>query len=163
MGNYVINNSLSGEKSNAMIKLLDTSSNHIISNNMTFSNLENVVIIKNSKDNEIAHNNMSGIADKVVYSVDSGYTNFNHNNLTIRGDSVFGYYAYNSAYDSIKYNDIIITGNSSVTNQSAVLFTGKSVSNTVAHNNIFSYSLKGDDYAVMIITNENLFNKVINN
>ena len=75
MGNYVINNSLSGEKSNAMIKLLDTSSNHIISNNMTFSNLENVVIIKNSKDNEIAHNNMSGIADKVVYSIDSGYTN----------------------------------------------------------------------------------------
>ena len=72
MGNYVINNSLSGEKSNAMIKLLDTSSNHIISNNMTFSNLENVVIIKNSKDNEIAHNNMSGIADKVVYSIDSG-------------------------------------------------------------------------------------------
>lgn len=163
MGNYVINNSLSGGKSNVMIKLLDTSSNHIISNNMTFSNLENVVIIKNSKDNEIAYNNMSGIADKVVYSVDSGYTNFNHNNLTISGFSIFGYYAYNSAYDSIKYNDIIITGNSSVTNQSAVFFTGKSLSNTVAHNNIFSYSLKGDDYAVMIITNENLFNKVINN
>ena len=162
-GNYVINNMLSGENGGAFIKLVNTSSNHIFSNNITFNNLVDVIIIKNSKDNEFVYNNISGIANKVVNSVDSSYTEFNHNNLTISGVSIFGYYACNSAYDSIKYNDINIAGNSSVANQSAIFFTGKSSSNTVTHNNIFSYSLKGDDYAVIIMSSENLFNKVINN
>lgn len=162
-GNYVINNILSGENGGAFIKLVNTSSNHIFSNNITFNNLVDVIIIKNSKDNEFVYNNISGIANKVVNSVDSSYTEFNHNNLTISGVSIFGYYACNSAYDSIKYNDINIAGNSSVANQSAIFFTGKSSSNTVTHNNIFSYSLKGDDYAVIIMSSENLFNKVINN
>lgn len=158
--NYVANNNLSGDM---LIKLVDTSLNHVISNNMIFNNLDEVIIIKNSKDNEIAYNNISGIAKRIVNSFDSSYTNFNHNNLTIGGSCVFGYYAYNSKYDSIKYNTVVINGTGSVTNQSAIFFTGKSMSNDIMHNDILSYSINGDDYAVTVIASENLFNKVVNN
>ncbi|WP_299522341.1 NosD domain-containing protein [uncultured Methanobrevibacter sp.] len=161
--NYIINNTFSGENCDAFIKLIDTSLGHVISNNMTFNNVKTLIIIKNSKDSEIAYNILVGMANYVVNSIDSSYTKFNHNNLTISGYSIFGYYGDNSAFDSILYNDINIIGMAKTTNQAAIYFTGNSASNTVAHNNIFSYSVNGDDYAVIIIANENLFNKVINN
>ena len=153
MDNYIANNGMY----NTLINLVDTSLNHIISNNITFKNLEEVIIINNSSDNEIIYNNFSGIAKKVVNLIDSSYTNFNYNSLNIEG---FGYYAYNSSYDSIKYNNIVINGTGNVTNQSAIFFTGKSLSNEIMYNNILSYD---GDYAVMIIASENLFNKVVNN
>lgn len=166
--NSLINNSfnLKGVNGNVIIlnnTKLATLENNII--NLSYCDVVKAIMILNSEDVKIAMNNISGIGESVtlISSFNSKYSSIMNNILTINGSSAFGYYGVNSHFDSISNNEIYIHGKGQVTNQSGVYYSGSSSSNKITDNTILSYSLNGDDYAVIILSDENLFNSVTYN
>ncbi len=161
------NNSIiiNSEKISA-IQLTKTESNNIQNNEFNLKgNDVKAIIMSSSKYNLIEGNIILSDANDLIFieSEKSMYDNITKNTLKGNASSVYGYYATNSNYGLIEQNNIEIRGTSNITNQAGVYLKGSSVRNDVIDNHIESFSLTGDDYAVMIIANANFYNSIINN
>ncbi len=188
--NTIINNSFNSTKSNMLIitngqnntfennsinmngniisavELRKTDSNNIKNNEFYIKGDDvKAILMDSSKYNVIAGNIILSDAKKLIFieSTKSMYNNITQNILKGNASSIYGYYATNSNFGYIEQNDIEIKGISDVTDQSGVYFKGSSTKNDVINNHIESFSANGDDYAVMIISDINLHNNVINN
>lgn len=148
------------------ISLIKTQNNEIDANifNISGGNVK-VISIDSSYYTLIQNNAMKADGDDVIFidSKKSMYDNVTQNLMNGRASSIFGYSANSVNYGYVGLNDIEISGNASETNQAGVNFIGSSMRNNVVDNHIVSTSLNGDDYAVRIIANSNLYNSVINN
>ncbi len=165
--NTFTNNSISinSDKISA-IQLTKTESNNIQNNEFNLKgNDVKAIIMDSSKYNVIAGNIILSDANDLIFieSEKSMYDNITKNTLKGNASSIYGYYAINSNYGHIEQNNIEIRGTSNRTDQSGIYFKGSSVRNDVINNHIESFSVNGDDYAVMIIANANLYNSIINN
>lgn len=163
--NYLINNSF--KSSEDIIHLINTSEANLINNiiDVNSTNQIKVIVISNSQNTIALNNNITGFADLItlISSINSNSTMMKGNILNAYGNSSFGYYAINAHFDKIISNNINIIGFSNVTNQSAVYYTDKSSNNNISENMILSYSRNADDYAVIIVSQENLGNAVVEN
>ena len=157
--------SINSDKISA-IQLTKTESNNIQNNEFNLKgNDVKAIIMDSSKYNVIAGNIILSDANDLIFieSEKSMYDNITKNTLKGNASSIYGYYAINSNYGHIEQNNIEIRGTSNRTDQSGIYFKGSSVRNDVINNHIESFSVNGDDYAVMIIANANLYNSIINN
>ena len=188
--NTIVNNSFNSTKSNILIinsgenntfannsvnvnsdrisgiQLTKTDSNNILNNEFNLKgNSVKAIIIDSSNDNVIEGNIFLSDANDIIFIESTKSINDNIINNTMKGNasSIYGYYASNSNYGHVAQNDIEIRGTSNVTDQSGLYFKGSSMRNEVVDNHIESFSANGDDYAVMIMANRNLFNSIVNN
>ena len=189
-GNEIINNSFNSNKSNILIinggknnkfadnsinmnsdnitaiQLTKTESNKIQNNEFNLKGHDvKAIIIDSSKYNVIEGNIILSDASNLIFieSEKSIYDNITKNTLKGNASSIYGYYALNSNYENIEQNNIEIQGTSKITNQAGVYLKGSSAKNNVIDNHIESFSVNGDDYAVMIIANENFYNSITDN
>lgn len=156
---------MNGEKISA-IQLTKTKSNNIQDNEFNLKgNSVKAIIIDSSRDNVIEGNLILSQANDLIFIESTKSLNDNITQNTLKGNasSIFGYYATNSNYGYIGENSIEIRGTSNVTDQSGIYFKGMSMRNNVVNNHIESFSPNSDDYAVMVMTNSNLYNSIINN
>ncbi len=148
------------------VQLTKTDSNNIINNEFNLKGtVVKAIISDSSNDNVIEGNIFLSQANDIIFIESTKSMNDNITKNTMKGNasSIYGYYASNSNYGYIAQNDIEIRGNSNVTDQSGIYFKGSSMRNDVVDNHIESFSANGDDYAVMITVNRNLFNSIVNN
>ena len=160
-GNCLVNNTIS----NSIIKMNNTLSDLLSDNMFNIDSKSDALIINNSQNISVLNNHFTGIGDKLIFISSSNSNNSLIGDNIILGNAseIFGYYALNSNYNSIISNDIKINGNSLVTNQSGIYLSDKSSNNHVFDNRIISNSLNADDYAVEIISDTNLSNRIIEN
>ena len=148
------------------IQLTKTNSNNISNNEFNLNgNSVKAIILDSSKDNVIEGNIFLSDANDIIFieSTKSMNNNIIKNTLKGNASSIYGYYASNSNYGHIVQNNIEIKGTSNITDQSGIYIKGSSARNDVIDNHIESFSRNGDDYAVMIIANKNLYNSITNN
>ncbi|MBE6506277.1 MAG: adhesin [Methanobrevibacter millerae] len=145
---------------------LENSEVIILNNNLfNINGSSKAISAIDSHDIFISNNNFTGICDDVIfiYSLNSHDSIIDNNILSGNASSIFGYYGLNSSNNMIMGNEFRINGKSPATNQSGVYLTRESSNNYVFDNKIFSTSLNADDYAVMIISDRNLSNRVTDN
>lgn len=163
-GNYLINNTFKSFED--IIQLINTS--YVLLNNNAFyvnsNNRAEVIFINNSQNISILNNNIAGIADLItlISSLNSNSTIIRGNLLDSYGNSSYGYYGVNSHFDEISLNNIKVVGICDA-NQSAIYYKEKSSNNNIFENMILSYSKMGDDYAITVISDENLNNCIVEN
>lgn len=165
--NLLDNNSFYANSGDIDVIILKNTQSNNISNNKFEISADNAKIISNlaSNYNLIDNNVMSAQADNLVFVLSNGAEHENLTNNVIMGNatSIFGYFASNVSFGFVELNDIEINGFSNTTNQSAIYYCGLSAYNNVTGNNIISYSLNHDDYAVIIASSKNQSNYIIKN
>ena len=161
-GTYLVNNTFNCEN---VIELDNTSLTTLFNNVFTVNGSSKVIVINNSKDTSILNNNFTGDAENLIfiYSSNSNRSIIENNIIIGNASSIFGYYGLNSSNDLIRANEFKINGESLITNQSAIHYADESSNNYICDNKVFSNSLSADDYAVVIISDKNLSNIVVEN
>ncbi|WP_409200922.1 adhesin [Methanobrevibacter sp. DSM 116169] len=161
------NNFTAFDKDNIFIHIVDSSNTQIYENYFVINNCYSfkAILMDNSLDNNIYNNVFEGIGENIIFieSNKSKYNNIFSNMMTLEGYSIFAYFGFDAHYDLIKYNDIVLNGTNTITNQSGIYYYGSSSSNKIYENNIVSYSINGGDYAIYLVEKENLFNQIIGN
>lgn len=165
--NTFINNILNITSNGYVLRLINSCSSNILNNNFTIDGI-NVTIIENNKSNYtlIEGNRMDAMADDnlvFIYSHDCKFDNVIYNNLNGNANSIFGYFASNVNCSLIGFNNIVIKGLDNITNQSGVYYQKSSSNNNVTGNDIFSFSVNADDYAVIVMSDRNSFNSIVKN
>lgn len=159
--NYLINNTFK----NSEIKFINTSLNTLFNNIFNADSLSNVILIDNSQNISIINNNFTGIGDKLIFikSLSSNCSNIENNIIKVNASSIYAYIGLNSHWNLIMSNEFEINGKSRITNQSAIYYSDKSSNNYIWNNRVLSRSINADDYAITIISQKDLLNKVVEN
>ena len=158
--NIFKNNNLSDE-SKLIIK--DAKSIQILNNtfNVTSSNLK-VISILNAQDTLIKDNVINATSNSlaVIYSNNSSCDDIRNNAITAFGDSSYVYVALDSNSGHFMDNEVYVVG--SGLKQAGVLLINSS-NNEISQNRIISRSENSQEYAVEVMGDKNMDNKVVKN
>ena len=145
------------------IIIMDTRSTQISNNtfNVTSNNL-NVISILNAQNTSIKCNNINASSNSlvVIYSANSSFDDIEDNAITAFGDSSYGYMASNSNSAQFMGNEVYVSGDG--IRQAGVLLINSS-NNEISQNRIISHSENPQEYAVEIIGDRNMDNRVVKN
>ncbi|WP_405294408.1 right-handed parallel beta-helix repeat-containing protein [Methanobrevibacter sp.] len=162
LDNVFLNNNVSANTKNNAININNAKGSIIASNifNITSDKIA-VIAIAGGESTAVRNNTFNGLCDDLIFitSRSSDSDEIVGNTITANASSMFVYKATNVRNGKISKNSIVANGSG----LAAIYFEGKSKSNVVSENDIISHSKTGDDYAVMIKSDEALFNEVIKN
>lgn len=165
--NTFANNSvnINGKQMDAIV-LNGTRANSIRDNIFMINGSDVDVIVNWASAYSYIHNNTFNATggDLVfIHSVSSVSDNVTNNKLSANASYACTYLASDVHNGFVGYNDILINTTGNRADQSAISYYDSSSGNVVYANSIESYSADSNDYAVAIISEENLSNQVVKN
>lgn len=157
VNNNISNNSFTAKTNNVQVITFNNCLNETFEFNIiniTSSN-SNFIVIEKSNGTMITNNSFdsSGMSIKLINSKSSNSTHIIDNNVNINASGdIYAYIGDNAISDKILSNSIIINA---LTGTPIAIYYKNSKDNEIKFNRIISYSKKGQDYAIVIDSDDN--------
>lgn len=157
VNNNISNNSFTAKTNNVQVITFNNCLNETFEFNIiniTSSN-SNFIVIEKSNGTMITNNSFdsSGMSIKLINSKSSNSTHIIDNNVNINASGdIYAYIGDNAISDKILSNSIIINA---LTGTPIAIYYKNSKDNEIKFNRIISYSKKGQDYTIVIDSDDN--------